>query len=261
MYTYGYIREATMAHLDIDESEALAMNILKRFHIFANEAIQAISAVKPAYKYFRVNIVNNYTPVIETIDINGSISYREATEEELKHLEDYDVADEIATAEYYTSKNIYLVSTDLSMPEDFLSFTNKQSFKKYEKPKFNPEEFVNGLISELNWQTNEEIVFMPVDYNKDLSFIGNTKIRFNTTGEYLVPYKALWYIFKSGLSDYEELNMPLDVLTCIPLYIASQALQIDYTQKAQIKRSEFEMALARVNNTNNMPVNKIRTNY
>ena len=45
MYTYGYIREATMAHIDV-EQEAQAMKIQERYHIFANEAMQGYMWLK-----------------------------------------------------------------------------------------------------------------------------------------------------------------------------------------------------------------------
>ncbi len=41
-FSYGYLKEAVTAHLDLEEDELEAMNINQRFHIFANEAIQSI---------------------------------------------------------------------------------------------------------------------------------------------------------------------------------------------------------------------------
>ena len=48
MYSWGYIKAASLAHLDISESEATTRNMLDRFPFYANEAItQICSAVKP----------------------------------------------------------------------------------------------------------------------------------------------------------------------------------------------------------------------
>ena len=68
MFTYGYIREATMAHLDIDETEAEDMKLLSRFHIFANEAMQAICASKPMYQYIDVTVVEKFDPIVTNSD-------------------------------------------------------------------------------------------------------------------------------------------------------------------------------------------------
>lgn len=56
MYTYGYLREAVQAHLDLDEQEIQAMNLQSRYHIFANEGMMAICAVKPKYEYHIINV-------------------------------------------------------------------------------------------------------------------------------------------------------------------------------------------------------------
>ena len=250
MFTYGYLREAVMAHCDLEEDELQAMNVLKRLHIFANEAMQAICACKPKYKYFKFKVVEKYRPILEDI-VENQIVYREASDEEMAHLERYNVADAIARKEYYESQNIYLMNEPIKVGADFISFTNKQSFvKKYEN-KFKPETFVN------DWTVNIQEALSPVRYNKDLTFADNNIIICHVPGEYQVPYKAVWYRFTSAMSDNTDLDMPIDILNCLPLYIASVVLQIDYAQKAQIKRSEFEMALSRINVTDNMPVNRI----
>ena len=82
MFTYGYIREAVMAHLDIDEEEAQAMNLLSRFHIYANEAMQAICSSKPMYQYIDVTVVKKFSPIVVEENDDGTFSYRPATEEE-----------------------------------------------------------------------------------------------------------------------------------------------------------------------------------
>lgn len=260
MYTYGYIRESVMAHCDLDEEELQAMNVLKRLYIFANEAMQAICSVKPKYKYFECKIVSKYNPVIREID-NYTVSYREATEQEIYDIEhgnpnNLPIADKIATKDFYESQHIYLIKTHIQMPDDFIAFTNKQSFIKDDRFSFNKEKFIDG-----DWFDNSEDVFRPVIYSKELVFSKANTIVCNVEGEYMVPYKAVWQLFISAMSDTEELDMPIDVLVCIPLYIASIVLQIDYPQKAQIKRSEYETALSRVTATDNMPVNKITPSF
>lgn len=264
MYTYGYIREATMAHLDLNESEAQAMNVLQRFPIFANEAIQAISACKPKYEYFKAIIVKEFRPLKETINSNYVIEYEPVTDEEWTIIKDgghltldnqeVNLADEYDLREYYKNKDTYLVNEIIQMKDNFISFTDKQSFKIVEINVFNSEEFI---ISDNEIKKEIKRVKKDVDYKTDLLFVGQNELVFLQPGEYYVPYKAFWYRFESAQSDETELDIPSDIITCIPLYIASVILQIDNLQKAQIIRSEFEMAVARINVTNNMPVNAI----
>lgn len=216
MYTYGYLREAVMAHCDLEEDELQAMNVLKRLHIYANEAMQAICACKPNYKYFKAKIVK-------------------------ENKQDGE----------------YLIGEEIKMPDGFIAFTNKQTFIVKRPDPFSYEDFVNGR----DWTTNEAERLEPVNYNKDIMFVGQNTVKCLKEGEFMIPYKCVWFIFNSAQSDITEIDIPIDVFNCIPLYIASEVLQIDYTQKAQIKRSEFEMALSRIIVTNNMPVNRIKPSF
>ena len=78
---------------------------------------------------------------------------------------------------------------------------------------------------------------------------GRNTLTFFQEGQYLIPYKGVWFRFKSGISDDDEIDMPIDILLTIPLYIAALCLQIDHAQRAMAKRAEFETALARCSNT------------
>jgi hypothetical protein len=296
MYTYGYLREAVMAHCDLEEDELQAMNVLKRLHIYANEAMQAICACKPNYKYFKVNIVNKYKPIAKLI-INNETVYKDyyetisnstgsidkineaAIDEKYenkvlfeKSSETYWIlvrnngtlnwqkiilADELITNKYYKDRNVYLINEEIKMPDEFIAFTNKQTFIVKRHERFNYEDFVNGR----DWTTNEAERLEPVNYNKDIMFVGQNKIMCFKVGEFMIPYKCTWLNFSDNLADTDILDIPVDILNCLPLYIASEVLQIDYAQKAQIKRSEFEMALSRIVVTNNMPVNRIKPSF
>lgn len=269
MYTYGYLREATMAHIDLDESETQAMNLLARFHIFANEAIQAICSVKPKYLYFEPIIVNKFNIVVRKYNQFDGASYLiEADEDELYYLEHgqwpphHDpldmsfpvLADDTDTIEFYHNKNIYIVGEQVKMPNDFIAFAQKQCYYWYGKTKFDKEAFVNGF----NWDTCDvKDSWLPIFNENGFRHTENNTLTFDRSGRYRIPYKALWFVFTSDMQDEDELDIPMDVFICIPLYLAAQALQIDYAQKAQIKRQEFELALARVTETNKMPVSKI----
>lgn len=241
MYTYGYIREATQAHIDLDEVETAAMNLQARYHIYANEAMQAICGVKPKYDYFKATAVPFYNKLIRL----GNNEYRKATNEELNWeihgLPEPSFADEISTKLWYEGQNIYLMNTLVKAPDDFIAFADKQAWAILSYVP-SPEVFVG------NWAPQQHSSQVPAT-NKMFKYGGNNTLIFTQAGEYLIPYKALWYRFKSGIGDSDELDIPVDILLTIPLYIAAQCLQVDHAQKALAKRAEFETALARCSNT------------
>lgn len=242
MSTFGYIREAVLAHLDLDEQEAQSMNLSARYHVFANEAMLAICAVKPKYDYFKVNIVDEYTPIINL----GNNAFRAATTEELEWetlgLSEPNFADTVDTTKWYEAQNIYIKGATVRMPTDFLAFANKQAwaFVVYTN---NSENFVNGTTIVSDTPTR-------VAANKTMfMYSGANTLVFLLEAEFWIPYKAIWFQFKSSMKDEDIIDMPTDILSCIPIYVASICLQIDHAQKANAKRAEFELALSRVSNT------------
>lgn len=254
MLTYGYIREATQAHLDLDESEIQAMNLHARYHIFANEAMQAICAVKPKYQYFKVKIVEEYLPIINL----GNNIFRTATKEELEWLTlglpEPNFADEVDTVKWYEAQKIYLMGADISMPEDFIAFANKQAWAFVVYNTFNSEVFVNGGTVDT---TPTRIPATKQMY----MHTGSNLLTFLQEGEFWIPYKGIWYRFDSAIADTTAINVPIDILSTIPLYIAAQCLQMDHAQKASAKRAEFELALSRVSNTDFLTNKYITPSY
>lgn len=258
MFTYGYIREATMAHLDIDEIEAQDMNLLSRFHIYANEAMQAICASKPMYQYIDITVVDKFAPLV----MDGAF-FRPATKAEIDWDVDllgprpFNFASEAQTKNYYHEKSIYEVHETISMSDTFINFANKQAYKLTEmKPSdaqiLEAEAFgTKGLKLPL--------IKSVVKVDDDLSYISRYKIKFYKPGRYMIPAKFMWYRFDSGIGDEELIDMPSDILMTIPLYIASVCLQIDNIQKSQILRQEFELALGRCTSGDFMTLNKFES--
>ena len=114
MYTYGYLREAVIAHCDLEEEELQAMNVLKRLHIFANEAMQAVCACKPKYKYFKIKAVKKYRPLIREI-INHVITYTELPDS-INELGTFATIDEASTHypanKKYVNMYVFITSTN-----------------------------------------------------------------------------------------------------------------------------------------------------
>lgn len=257
MFTYGYIREATMAHLDIDEDEAQAMNLLSRFHIYANEAMQAICASKPMYQYIDITVVEKFAPLV----MDGAI-FRTATREEIDWDEEiqgerpFKLVNETQMKAYYHERNIYEQFEVVSMYENFINFANKQCYKIQELKPTAAQEMeadLNGI------SLKKGIVKGEAKVDDDFSYLGKNRLKFYKPGQYLIPAKFLWFRFDSGIDDKAEIEMPSDILLTIPLYIASVCLQIDNVQKAQLLRQEFELALARCTSGDLMTLNSFRS--
>ena len=56
--------------------------------------------------------------------------------------------------------------------------------------------------------------------------------------------------FDKSLDNNYQIDVPNDILDCIPSYVASQCYKIDDDYKSQVYRNEYEMMLARIDATN-----------
>ena len=254
MFTYGYVREATLAHLDLDETEAQASNLLARFHIFANEAMQAICASKPKYQYIDVTVVDKYAPLV--MDTSGAF-LRPPTDKELLDKNTIYV-NETLTKQYWNDRNIYKRGEIVSMADTFIAFAFKKPFKIVEiKPTVTEQLEAEAFGYELKAHYDKS----EAKEQQDFAYIGKNQLKFYKTGQYLIPAKFMWFKFDSAMSDSDEIDIPSDILMTIPLYIASVCLQIDNMQKAQIVRQEFELALGRCTATDFMPLPTIEKSW
>lgn len=194
MYTWGYLKDAILSKLDLEEEEAENMDYLRRFVIYANEAItQICSAVMPKRTFYDFEVHNG------KYDANG---------------------------ELIEASNLY---TTINMPDDFISFGDD----------------VNTIDEDVGYGT----VIKREAYDKDFKYIGYNHLICYSLGKYSISYNARWIIF--GNQDNEtELDVPIDVLECIPAYVASQCMKVDDEYKSSVFRNEFEMLLARIDDTN-----------
>ena len=178
MYTWGYIKNVTLAKLDLEEAEAEKQHFLDRFYYFANEAItQICSAVKPKHSVY-------------VVDVNESN-----------------------------------IGVPLRMPEDFISFGND----------------VNRIVC-------DGIVREAYDYD-DFEYLGDNYILCKQFGRLIISYNARWITF-TNQDDNVIIDVPADVLDCLPSYIASQCYKVDDEYKASVFRNEYEIFLSRIDDTN-----------
>jgi hypothetical protein len=83
----------------------------------------------------------------------------------------------------------------------------------------------------------------------DFTYKGYNKLVFWKTGHYSISYHARWYKFDKSMDNDIELDIPDDILDCLPSYIASQCYKIDDEAKSAIFRNEFEIAMARIDDS------------
>lgn len=224
MYTWGYVKNASLAKLDLTENEANENNLINRFYVYANEAItQICSAIKPlhTFKEFKVayknelwfELRNKYNVYREhLLPIVKPSTLNEAEKNFWNEFESYNFVGEVA-----------------KMPTDFVSFGDD----------VNTRVFVDDF----------EQVKIVECHDDDFVYEGYNKLRFLNEGSYRISYNARWYTFSSTVSDDILLDVPADILDCIPSYIAHQCYKVDDPVKAAEFRNEYEMFLARIDDT------------
>jgi hypothetical protein len=225
-YSYGYLKEAVRAHLDLDEDELEVMGINQRFHIFANEAMQHICRKKPKGVYFQFEAVSAFSKLVF-----DQSDFRLATYAELNWqangLPEPAFATEQETADWYNARNIYLVGQVITMPANFISYAVKKAFM---------------------W-------FTAINSRQPLAKSGWTRLSDNEfivhkAANYQIPYYATWAIFVQSADEDAVVDMPSDLVLTIPIYVAGVCLQQRNLSMAQAKRQEFELALSRCKLTN-----------
>lgn len=111
-----------------------------------------------------------------------------------------------------------------------------------------PEGFIafSDDIIRHRYDSNEAYLEVGDEY---VEYYGHNKVICKEKGFYLIPYKARWFFFTKDLDDDMEIPAPADICEAIPFYIASQCLKVDDEARAAIYRNEFEIFLARLDDT------------
>ena len=183
MYTWGYLKDVSLAKLDLDELEANEQDLLSRFTFYANEVItQVSSTIKPKHAYA--------TFIVKKEDL-------------------------------------FKLKT---MPSDFISFGAD----------------VNTIEEVDTW--NDRWFRQCTD--EDFTYKGYNQVMFYKEGIYTISYNARWFTFDKDLDNDYVFDIPTDILECIPSYIAHQCYKIDDETKSAIFRNEYEVFLARIDDTN-----------
>lgn len=196
-YTWGYIKDAALAKLDLSEAEANDLHLLDRFHIYANEVItQICSTIKPNRTFEQFTIGKNEVGKKIKITTEGFISF----------------GNDVNTVDYYTDGCNYFIDSELE---------GNATYKHIVKQA----------------------------YDSDFTYVGYDSLQFYHEGVYTISINTRWFTFTSSLKNNVVLDIPTDILECIPSYIASQCYKIDDEVKSSIYRNEFELLYARIDNT------------
>ena len=116
-----------------------------------------------------------------------------------------------------------------TMPDDFISFGDDVCYELVNNGKFLEKHQI---------------------FDVDFEYYGYNQVIFKHPGNFYISYNARWYTFTKSIDDNEKIDIPNDILDCIPSYIVSQCYKIDDEYKAQVFRNEYELMLSRIDATN-----------
>lgn len=131
------------------------------------------------------------------------------------------------------------------LEKEFISFgddINTVTYESYD------EEWNEGIITTVTKDSKRYITREAHD--NDFRYMGYDKIICYREGTFEISCNTRWIDFTSITDKGLPLNIPTDILDCIPSYIASQCFKIDDEYKSSVFRNEYEMMLARIDNTN-----------
>jgi hypothetical protein len=232
MYTWGYIKENTLSKLNMSEEEANQQGFLSRFPYFANEAMtQICSAVKPKEVFFEVEVYDK-SVVWRELTAKYGVYINEANPI-VDNFDKDDAQYELKTKFWIELNGFNFIGDYITFPEDFIGFSDDVATY---------EEFHKRYPVDLYpyFEAGED----------EFDYVGYNQILCKRAGKYRVPYKARWFFFTKELQNYEKVDAPADICDALPSYIVSQCYKVDDEAKAAIYRNEFEIFLARIDDTN-----------
>lgn len=233
-YTWGYIKENTLSKLNLEEEEANQQSFLSRFPYYANEAMtQICSSIKPREKFFIISVYdkqNKWDELRAKYDIyKGYPVFTEI----IPNREDVDYESQLSFWSEW--KTLYFINEPIAFPQDFIAFSDDVPLIK------EPPLYIQNIQV-----TKSEYVEA---YDDSIDYYGYNEIICLKEGTYKIPYKARWFFFTKDLDNDVVITAPDDICEAIPSYIASQCYKVDDETRAAIYRNEFEMFLARIDDT------------
>ena len=113
-----------------------------------------------------------------------------------------------------------------------------------------PDDFIAFSDNPILWSSDTTTPPVSVS-NECIKYVGFNEFSCAYAGVYHIPYDARWFFFTNSTKSSDTLPIPADICDALPSYIASQCIKIDDETRAAILRNEFELFLARMNDTTN----------
>lgn len=152
----------------------------------------------------------------------------------------------------YANEAITAISSSIKPKRTYAKFA--VSFSDVFKPLKMPDDFI---------AFGDDVNYAPTKcgprelHDTDFKYNGYNEVVFFQEGIYYISYNARWhvndehYLFEEfDPNDDIVLAIPDDIVDCLPTYIASQCMLIDDPAKSNIYRNEYELMLARIDDTN-----------
>lgn len=220
MYTWGYIKEACLAKLDMSAQQAIEMGLMNKFPFYANEALGQITQAIRAKREYAEFEVRDEIAEVEYLRIQWELDDMSFLYKRPCNKDEYSLAQLYALQEY--DKYSY-VGRPVRMPKDFVFWGDDRNYQ------------YDDCLH--NWYEVSD---------NDFEIIGDNKIMFNHCGKFRISYMAKWFTFLPTTDDNEELDIPDAIVEALPSYIVSQCYKIDDEVKAAYYLNEFEILIARI---------------
>lgn len=156
---------------------------------------------------------------------------------------------------YFANEAITQISSSIKPREDFVEILVTEDDIKNGYVIKDVRDYLHGEFISFGDDENTiayNIVNIPVCRaccNDDFKHRGQFKLMFFKSGVYSISCNLRWYTFKVSDDNDVVLDVPNDILDSIPSYVASQCYKIDDEYKAQVYRNEYEIFLARIDDT------------
>lgn len=220
MYTWGYIKEACLAKLDMTANQAIEMGLMNKIPFYANEALgQITQAVRAKREYAEFEVFDEIA-MVKSLQLKYSLDDMSFLYNRPCNIDEYSTNQIKAMSEY--DKYDY-IGRCICMPDDFVFWGDDRNYQ-----------YDNCLH---NWYEAND---------NDFDIIGDNKIMFNHCGKFRISYCAKWFTFLPTTDDNEKLDIPDAIVEALPSYIVSQCYKIDDEVKAAYYLNEFEILVARI---------------
>lgn len=154
--------------------------------------------------------------------------------------------DFISRFPYYANEAMTQICSSIKPKEEFLVIEVDETMVG--QPITFPSEFISFNDNVAEFRPNAFVPFIEAG-DELLQYYGYNQVICKAVGIYEIPYNARWFFFEKDLGNSVTIPAPADICDALPSYMASQCFKIDDETKSSIFRNEYEIFLARIDNT------------